>query len=105
MLALSPEDFELFIAHVFTCAGYYLQHMVRKKYPEGHDVDLDLYASKGTTGGRQLIARVEVRRYTSRTLITLLAVRELTGMLHIAQGIPGYLYTGSSVCASASQHE
>ncbi len=61
MHALNPEDFELFVSHVFTCARHTVDHVAGQRYPEGTGVDLDLYVP-ATKGSNQLRARVEVRR-------------------------------------------
>lgn len=86
MLALHWRDFERFIAHVFTCAGYHVQDVARDFFPEGPGVDLNLYASPGAT---KPTARVEIKQWKQR--LGLNKVKEFIGTLHIAGGIPGYL--------------
>lgn len=106
MHQLSPDDFELFVGHIFTCAGYDVDHMAQIKYPEGPGVDLDLYAQSEQRRSRHLVARVEVRRYAPERWITLQQTREFVGTLQIAGGgIPGYLVTTSDFAANAYQAE
>src|SRR5258708_17342019 len=65
MLELSWQDFELFVAHVFSCAGYTVQHMALKQFPFGPGGDLDLYA--GSAKGKPLV-RVDERRGATKNL-------------------------------------
>jgi restriction endonuclease Mrr len=91
---LTPDDFELFIKYVFECAGYEVEYVAELRYPVGPGVDLNLYQSNA--GGERLLkARVEVRRYAPNNHITLQAVREDIGTLHLAGGVHGYLITTS----------
>lgn len=86
MLALHWRDFERFIAHVFTCAGYHVEDVARNFFPEGPGVDLNLYASSGAT---KPVARVEIKRWKQK--LGFQQVKEFIGALQIAGGIPGYL--------------
>jgi hypothetical protein len=82
---LTPEDFELFIKHVFECAGFDVEYVAELRYPVGPGVDLNLY-QPNSGGKRVLKARVEVRGYAPNNFITLQAVREYVGTLHLAGG-------------------
>jgi chromosome partitioning protein len=93
MHALSPTVFEHFIAHVFTCAGYTVQHVANRQFPDGPGVDLNLY--DGPIKGKPAV-RVEVRRYAPNHWLFYHDVADFVGVLQIAGGIPGYLVTTSS---------
>ncbi|HEU5346535.1 MAG TPA: AAA family ATPase [Ktedonobacterales bacterium] len=86
MLALSWRDFERFIAHVFTCAGYHVEDVARDFFPDGPGVDLNLYAGPSAA---KPVARVEIKRW--RQQLQLDHVRQFIGTLRIAGDIPGYL--------------
>ncbi len=104
MHQLTPDDFELFVAHIFTCAGYDVERMGQIKYPEGPGVDLDIYTLTEQRKNRRLVARVEVRRYAADRFISLQQTREFVGTLEIAGGnMPGYLVTTSDFAANAYQ--
>src|SRR5262249_13633414 len=87
-------------AHVFSCAGYSVEHVADQQFPLGPGVDLDLYA--GATKGTPL-ARVEVRRWAPQNLLGYHDVADFVGVLAIAGGIPGYLVTTSGFNANAWQ--
>ena len=91
MLALSWRDFERFIAHVFTCAGYQVEDVARDFFPDGPGVDLNLYAvaQAVVTKPQRPLARVEIKRW--RQQLQLDHVRQFIGTLRIAGDIPGYL--------------
>ena len=88
MFALSWRDFERFIAHVFTCAGYRVEDVARDFFPDGPGVDLNLYASQSASSAKP-VARVEIKRW--RQQLQLDHVRQFIGTLRIAGDIPGYL--------------
>ncbi len=100
MLDLSWQDFEQFVAHVFTCAGYTVEHVGQKQFPNGPGVDLNLY-----TGANQNkpAVRVEVRRYSPTNLLTFHDVTDFLGVLTVAGGVPGYLVTTSDFNDNARQ--
>ena len=103
MQELSWSDFELFIAHVFTAAGYLVEHIARHTFPHGPGFDLNLYASKtGSLTGKPL-ARVEVRHYAPTNLLDTSAVMEFIGKIIVAGGIPGFLVTTSDFTGPAYQ--
>lgn len=93
MLALTPSQFEHFVAHVFTCAGYTVEVVAQNHFPNGPGVDLNLYAGK--VNGKPL-ARVEVKRYAVEHKLYYDDVKDFVGALVIAGGIPGYFVTTSS---------
>jgi chromosome partitioning protein len=95
---LSPTDFEHFVAHVFTAAGYTVEHVGNQRFPQGPGVDLNLYS--GPIKGHPL-ARVEVRRYAEDKWLTYHDVTDFLGVLQVAGNIPGYLVTTSSFNANA----
>lgn len=39
---LSPDDFEVFVDYVFTCAGYAVEDVSERRFPRGPGVDLNL---------------------------------------------------------------
>lgn len=86
MLALHWRDFERFIAHVFTCAGYHVENVARQFFPEGPGVDLNLYSSAGAA---KPLARVEIKRWKQN--LQLAHVQQFVGALAIAGGVPGYM--------------
>src|SRR5689334_19241958 len=88
MLDLSWQDFEQFVAHVFTCAGYTVQHVARQQFPNGPGVDLNLYTSANQN---KPTARVEVRRYAPENLLDFHNVTDFLGVLAVAGNVPGYL--------------
>ncbi|MGH2514744.1 MAG: restriction endonuclease, partial [Ktedonobacterales bacterium] len=92
MLALSWQDFQDFVAHVFTCAGYTVECVANKFFPLGPGVDLNLYV--GQVRGKP-VARVEVRRYAPSNLLNFQDIAAFLGVLDLAQGIPGYMVTTS----------
>ena len=102
MHALSPDDFELFVGHVFHSAGYGVQHVGRQYFPEGPGLDFNLYADEidGHMVG-DLIARVEVRRYAKHNMISLDAVMSVIGRLHINEDVPGFIVTTSDFYPAA----
>jgi chromosome partitioning protein len=98
--ALGWPDSEHFMAHVFACAGYTVEHVANKHFPEGPGVDLDLYA--GPAKGKP-VARVEVRCWAEDKLLGYHDVADFVGVLAIAGGIPGYLVTTSGFNANARE--
>lgn len=96
MLALTPRDFERFIAHVFECAGYRVEDVARQFFPEGPGVDLNLYAGPSVT---KPIARVEIKRWQQN--VTLARVMQFIGVLQVAGGIPGYMVSTGGFVESA----
>lgn len=93
MLDLSWQDFQHFVAHVFSCAGYSVQYVANKQFPNGPGVDLNLY--KGPIKGKP-VARVEVRKYSPENTLGYHDVTDFLGVLQVAGNIPGYLVTTSS---------
>lgn len=94
MLDLSWEDFEQFVAYVFTCAGYTVEYVGDLRFPFGPGVDLNLYAG---SAARKPIARVEIRRYAPVHKITFNDVMSFAGKLSMGEnhGVPGYMVTTS----------
>ena len=93
MLALSPSNFEHFVAYVFTCAGFHVKHVANNHWPHGTGLDLDLFLSATAS---KPVARVEVRRYATDNRLYYDDIKAVVGALGIAGGIPGYLVTTSS---------
>ena len=96
MYALHWRDFERFIAHVFTCAGYHVEDVARDFFPEGPGVDLNLYA---TPSAAKPVARVEIKRW--RQNLGYKHVKEFIGALTIAGGIPGYMVSAGGFANNA----
>ena len=92
MHSLDPTDFERFVAYVFTCAGYTVEHVAREHLPFGPGVDLNLYASPGA---KKPIARVEVKRYAPANKVSLDEVKGFNGAIHHGEHLPGYFVTTS----------
>lgn len=92
MLALSWQDFQDFVGHVFTCAGYSVECVANQFFPAGPGVDFNLYV--GPMRGKP-VARVEVRRYALSSPITFPDIAQFLGVLDLAQGVPGFLVTTS----------
>jgi chromosome partitioning protein len=90
---LTPTEFEHFVAHVFTAAGYTADHVAPHKFPYGPGVDLDLYA--GPIRGKPLV-RVEVRRYAANNWLDFSDVADFLGVLKINGSKSGFLVTTSS---------
>jgi restriction endonuclease Mrr len=105
MLALTPRDFERFIAHVFECAGYRVEDVARNFFPEGPGVDLNLYASPGAS---KPVSRVEIKRWQQN--LRLPHVMQFIGVLTVAGGIPGYMVStggfggGAAAAAQMASH-
>lgn len=100
MLDLSWQDFEQFVAHVFTCAGYTVEHVARQQFPNGPGVDLNLYTSANQN---KPTVRIEVRRYAPENLLDYHNVADFVGVLAIAGNIPGFLVTTSGFNDNAHQ--
>jgi cellulose biosynthesis protein BcsQ len=98
MLDLSWQDFEQFVAHVFTCAGYTVEHVGLKQFPNGPGVDLNLYTAANQN---KPAVRVEVRRWAPTNLLNFQNVADFVGVLAIAGNIPGYLVTTSGFNGNA----
>ncbi len=99
MVALTPEQFELFTAYVFFCAGYVTEHIGRERYPAGPGFDLNLYLEDNR---ERPAARVEARRYKDR-LLDFDDVMAFLGKLHRAGDLPGYLVTTSGFGEAAKR--
>src|SRR6476661_3220663 len=80
MHAMSWQDFELFVGHVFASAGYAAEHVAQIQFPEGPGVDFNLYSDQ--VGGT-LVARVEVRRYAPHNKLLVGHVSDFIGRPHI----------------------
>lgn len=93
MLAMTPDEFEQFVKHVFEHAGYFVEVVARKKFPYGPGVDLNLHSNSNM---KKPVARVEVRRYGPQNPLTYDDVATFVGTLTLAGNIPGYLVTTSS---------
>lgn len=93
MLAMTPDEFEQFVKHVFEHAGYLVEVVARKKFPYGPGVDLNLHTNPNM---KKPVARVEVRRYGPQNPLTYDDVATFVGTLTLAGNTPGYLVTTSS---------
>src|SRR5689334_13464223 len=93
MLAMTPDEFEQFVKHVFEHAGYLVEVVARKRFPYGPGVDLNLHTNPNM---KKPVARVEVRRYAPQNPLTYDDVATFVGTLTLAGNIPGYLVTTSS---------
>lgn len=100
MLDLSWQDFQQFVAHVFTCAGYVVEYVALKQFPNGPGVDLNLYSSANQS---KPVARVEVRRYAPTNVLGYHDVTDFVGVLAVAGNIPGFLVTTSGFNDNAWQ--
>ena len=100
LLALSFQDFEWFVGHVFNSAGYNVKHTGSQHFPEGTGVDFDLYEDANSAAP---IARIEVRRYAPRHSLGVDAVMSFIGKLHLAQAIPGFMVTTSGFTKPAKE--
>lgn len=100
MLELSWQDFQDFVAYVFTWAGYTVEHVADQHFPLGPGVDLNLYT--GQVKGKPT-ARVEVRRYAPSNKLGFADIAAFLGVLDLAQGVPGYLVTTSDFGDAAYQ--
>ncbi len=90
MLKLDPDQFEEFIAHVFTSAGFTVEIVAHLHYPAGPGVDLNLYIP----GRKKPFARVEVKRWAPGHLLQLPDVKQFYGTLGLNEDkIPGYMIT------------
>jgi cellulose biosynthesis protein BcsQ len=98
MLALDSTDFEHFVAHVFTCAGYIVQHVGGLHFPHGPGVDLNIFEGQI---GKKPVARVEVRKYKPSNILDFDDIVSFLGRLNLAGGVPGYLVTTSDFNANA----
>ena len=92
MYAMTWQDFELFVGHVFASAGYAVEHVAQIQFPEGPGVDFNLY---GDHVGGTLVARVEVRRYAQHNKLGVSHITDFVGRLHIGGDVPGFLVTTS----------
>lgn len=93
MLAMTPDEFEQFVKHVFEHAGYLVELVARKRFPYGPGVDLNLHINSNM---KKAVARVEVRRYAPQNPLTYDDVATFVGTLTLAGNIPGYLVTTST---------
>src|SRR5579859_4642792 len=91
MHQLDPDDFEQFVAYVFRCAGYIVEHVARTRFPYGPGVDLNLHVPSA----KKPVARVEVRRYAPSNLLTFDDLAAFVGKLKLAGDIPCYMVTTS----------
>ncbi len=98
MLDLDYREFQGFVEYVFSCAGYAVEDVSEKKWPNGPGVDLNLYTDE--IGGN-LVARIEVRRLSPERNVDANDMRRLWGTLDIAGGVPGYLVTTTDFGAGA----
>lgn len=90
MYALSPKEFEKFVAYVFRRAGYEVND-VAFKFTKG--VDLELFAD---TSHRKRLGGVEVKRFEAGSLVTAQVVQKLMGAPVVRRGnTPAYLTTTS----------
>lgn len=90
MYALTPKEYEKFVAYVFRRAGYEVND-VAFKFTKG--VDLELYADNSR---RRRIGGVEVKRYEAGSLVTAQVVQKLMGAPILRRGgAAGYLVTTS----------
>jgi chromosome partitioning protein len=96
MLALDWPDFEDFVQYVFENAGYAVEKVAPR--PKNH-VDLVLHA--GTVEGR-ILARVEVRRYRTATIIKG-RVLQFYGAIMAKGHAPGFIVTTSDFTKPAYQ--
>lgn len=90
MYALTPKEFEKFVAYVFRRAGYEV-HNVAFKFTRG--VDLEVFADKAR---RRRMGGVEVKRFDRGKLVTADAVQKLMGAPAVRRGrAMAYLATTS----------
>lgn len=93
MLELSWQDFQAFVAYVFTYAGFTVDEVSTQFFPHGPGVDFNLF--HGSVKGRPA-ARLEVRKYAPAHPLSFSDVAAFLGVLELNQGVPGYLVTTSS---------
>jgi chromosome partitioning protein len=90
MYALTPKEFEKFVAYVFRRAGYEV-HDVAFKFTRG--VDLEVFADKAR---RRRVGGVEVKRFDRGKLVTADAILKLMGAPAVRRGrAMAYLTTTS----------
>lgn len=92
LYALSPRDFEIFVAQLFRKKGYRVQHRGRSG-----DMGVDLMITQ--PGGRRAI--VQCKRY--RSTIGPDIVRELYGTLMHEQVVHAFLVTTADISQSARE--
>jgi chromosome partitioning protein len=95
MVALSWQQFEQFVQYIFECAGYRVQPI---SSDHKHHVDLLLFRGDSATG--KPLARVEVRRYKTASIIKG-AVVHFVGALVLEGTSRGYLVTTSTFTGPA----
>jgi chromosome partitioning protein len=104
LVDLTPGQFEHFVAYVFTCAGYMVEHVGTRFFPHGPGVDLNLYRGPQGQDGQaegKPVARVEVRKYAPGYNLHFPDVAAFIGVLELNQGVPGFLVTTSEFGAPA----
>lgn len=105
LLTLTWQEFQLFIDHVFTYAGYSVKDVSGSKWPSGPGFDLELYEPSNT----KLASYVEVRRLKEDNLLDFNDVAAFIGTLTLAQQeVPSFMVTTSSFTgparAAATKH-
>lgn len=95
LMALTWPQFEDFVQHVFVCAGYFVEKVAHRH--QKYYVDLHLRRT-GPRGA--VVARVEVRRYTT-ALIIQGAVMKFLGALHLEGPGKGFIVTTSDFTGPA----
>lgn len=95
LVDLQWQQFATFIHYLFTCAGFEVDDVGNRFFPNGVGVDLNLYSDPQKT---QIAFRVEVRRYDPNgNPLGSDAVFKFAGKLNGLRGggIPGFLVTSS----------
>lgn len=98
MRKLTPANFERFVAHVLSHAGYRVRH-TGPFFTRG--VDLELHPNQD--GNRRKLGGVECKRYNRKQPVGREPVQTLAGAAATRGGLPGYLITTSTFTEPAKE--
>ncbi|MGZ3665604.1 MAG: AAA family ATPase [Ktedonobacterales bacterium] len=98
MRKLSPANFERFVAHVLSHAGYRVTH-TGPFFRRG--VDLELLPNEEVS--RKRLGGVECKRYNGNQLVGRDPVQKLAGAAALKTNLPGYLITTSGFTEPAQE--
>lgn len=98
MRKLSPANFERFVAHVLSHAGYHVKH-TGPFFRRG--VDLELLPNGEVS--RKRLGGVECKRYNGNQLVGRDPVQTLAGAAALKTNLPGYLITTSGFTEPAQE--